>query len=469
MKVANIISVLLHKYGRIIIPGLGGFILRNSNDTKNNTPSNTKRDVLFSAFLTIDDGFLSNHLAEIEKISYAEAKRKVDLFVAFCKEEINAGNRVYFDKLGWMYNDKNGKLQFEEIDDLDQFQKDLERKKNLANNNTGNTQQRPAPTSTKPLTSVTRPPLGAQSKTETPTRTPSNKQTTTRPPSSNYKTPASTTRPSSTTSSTNKTNPASSRTANTTQNKTQYSNTRTTTSNYNKTNTTNKANSTSQANGNNLPPNINNTKEKYFEIEEPKKKKMTPTVITILAVMILISMSALFFLKPQYFKSIIGNSEEDLVVEEAFMGFKSTSKDVPMEKAANDLNDKDKVSETNKLSKNDIAKEKTNTVTPSADQKKANTNKSVSSSKKAATKANQSTTVKRGYYIIAASFAEKSRANKCIQELKVKGYNALICPQKNIGRYRVSYGVWTNKNVAEQELQVIRSSENKDAWMIKLN
>jgi nucleoid DNA-binding protein len=68
------------------------------------------------------------------------------------------------------------------------------------------------------------------------------------------------------------------------------------------------------------------------------------------------------------------------------------------------------------------------------------------------------------YYLIAGSFKRKDNAQYLKDELRTKGYNSELIETK--GGWRVTFAVYTNKNVAERELIRIRK-ENTDSsvWL----
>ena len=117
MKIARYIGDLLYDYECVVIPGLGGFL---TQDKPAGIQPNTHhfrppyKQVMFNAYLKTNDGLLVNYIAREENIPYKEAKAQVDKFVYLCDNALKAGKRVHFHKVGSLYRNKNGILVFEQ-------------------------------------------------------------------------------------------------------------------------------------------------------------------------------------------------------------------------------------------------------------------------------------------------------------------------------------------------------------------
>lgn len=116
MKVARYIGDLLFQYECIVIPGFGGFITKEApakiNPVQNHFIPPTK-DIVFNVHLKANDGLLINHIVRAEKISYSEAKRKLEKFVEQCEAALKAGKRIHFRKVGNIFINEAGFKQFE--------------------------------------------------------------------------------------------------------------------------------------------------------------------------------------------------------------------------------------------------------------------------------------------------------------------------------------------------------------------
>ncbi len=69
------------------------------------------------------------------------------------------------------------------------------------------------------------------------------------------------------------------------------------------------------------------------------------------------------------------------------------------------------------------------------------------------------------HYIIAGAFQFKNNAEKKINELKKKGFDAAYIGTNDFGLHMVAYDSFTNATVALQVLREIRNTESRDAWL----
>ena len=116
MKVARYIGNLLFQYECIVIPGFGGFITKEIpakiHPVQNHFAPPSK-DIVFNVHLKANDGLLINHIAKAEKITYLEAKNKLENFVLQCEAALKNGKRIHFRKVGTICLDEAGFKQFE--------------------------------------------------------------------------------------------------------------------------------------------------------------------------------------------------------------------------------------------------------------------------------------------------------------------------------------------------------------------
>ena len=68
------------------------------------------------------------------------------------------------------------------------------------------------------------------------------------------------------------------------------------------------------------------------------------------------------------------------------------------------------------------------------------------------------------FHLIAGCFKEKENAEAMVNELKVKGFDASIVGQNNIGLYRVSYHTFNDATSARAALAELKT-ENPGAWL----
>ena len=115
MQIVNYISELLFHHDCVILPGLGGFI-GNYKPAQVHPVSHTfhppSKSILFNTNLIQDDGLLLNSITISEKISYKEAKIRVEEFVGDCKFKLGNSETVIFEKVGRIKKEPNGSLIF---------------------------------------------------------------------------------------------------------------------------------------------------------------------------------------------------------------------------------------------------------------------------------------------------------------------------------------------------------------------
>ncbi len=75
------------------------------------------------------------------------------------------------------------------------------------------------------------------------------------------------------------------------------------------------------------------------------------------------------------------------------------------------------------------------------------------------------TNTPKGYYIIVGAFKSKNNANKAVNKLKGKGYEASAL-QSTSGYYRVGIYGSTDGKTAKGRYVKARSNENPKAWML---
>jgi hypothetical protein len=69
------------------------------------------------------------------------------------------------------------------------------------------------------------------------------------------------------------------------------------------------------------------------------------------------------------------------------------------------------------------------------------------------------------YFIVAGCFKEINNANRFVEELKVKGFNASICGQSQGGLIRVVYNSYSSKDEARAALIEIHKQDS-NAWLL---
>lgn len=115
MKIAKYIGDLIYDYECVVIPGLGGFISSNQSAKINKITHQFKppvKDIHFNIHLKANDGLLVNYVARNEVISYKKAKQSVDRFVLLCNNALQDGKRINFSKIGYIFRDADENIVF---------------------------------------------------------------------------------------------------------------------------------------------------------------------------------------------------------------------------------------------------------------------------------------------------------------------------------------------------------------------
>jgi cell division protein FtsN/nucleoid DNA-binding protein len=117
VDISRYISDLLFEHECVVLPGLGGFITNDKSATVNRIThrfSPPSKKIVFNVHLTANDGLLINHIALEEDLSYKKARQAVDEFTEHCKQQLEEGRRLTFDKIGILYKNQEGYLVFEQ-------------------------------------------------------------------------------------------------------------------------------------------------------------------------------------------------------------------------------------------------------------------------------------------------------------------------------------------------------------------
>lgn len=115
MDIAAHIGSLVRVNELVIVPGLGGFLTHfhaakiNAISKKIEAPG---RHIVFNAQLRENDGFLAHSFAQKMGIKYKDALHIVETFALFCLEEMKAGKKISFEKLGLLSMTNTGYIQF---------------------------------------------------------------------------------------------------------------------------------------------------------------------------------------------------------------------------------------------------------------------------------------------------------------------------------------------------------------------
>lgn len=120
------ICELLYDHDCVIVPALGGFLASNVQARLNpgqHTILPPRRKIAFNIYLRQNDGLLANHLVAFDRVSYAEALKRIDEYVQNCFGTLDKQRKVVVERVGTLYYDKEKHLLFEPFRDT-QFRKD---------------------------------------------------------------------------------------------------------------------------------------------------------------------------------------------------------------------------------------------------------------------------------------------------------------------------------------------------------
>ncbi len=116
MQLETYISDLLYRYECVTIPEFGAF-LTHTLSAKIQEDSHTfyppKKVVSFNEQLQNNDGLLANYIAEVEKIPYEFAVKKIAKRISTIKSYLRQGETLSFDAIGELSLNKEGSISFE--------------------------------------------------------------------------------------------------------------------------------------------------------------------------------------------------------------------------------------------------------------------------------------------------------------------------------------------------------------------
>ncbi len=121
MALTNYISDLLYRYECVIVPEFGAFLTQKHNaviDTTTNVFLPPRKVISFNEQLKQNDGLLANHIVGADQCSYAEAVEKITEYVTAIKGKLVTGETVLFSKTGDFSLNKEGKLQFSPLEEV---------------------------------------------------------------------------------------------------------------------------------------------------------------------------------------------------------------------------------------------------------------------------------------------------------------------------------------------------------------
>lgn len=116
MQLEIYISDLLYRYECVTVPDFGAFLTQNTSssiDSTTNTFYAPQKRVSFNEQIQKNDGLLAHYIADVEKISFEVATKKIAKRVKLLKSYLIQGETLKFSHVGEMVFNKEGKIIFE--------------------------------------------------------------------------------------------------------------------------------------------------------------------------------------------------------------------------------------------------------------------------------------------------------------------------------------------------------------------
>ncbi|KAA5827379.1 SPOR domain-containing protein [Algibacter amylolyticus] len=116
MQLETYISDLLYRYECVTIPEFGAFLTQQVSASINdatNTFHAPKKVVSFNEQIQQNDGLLAHYVADVEKIPFEAANKKIAKRVKLLKSYLTQGETLTFKNIGEIVFNKEGKILFE--------------------------------------------------------------------------------------------------------------------------------------------------------------------------------------------------------------------------------------------------------------------------------------------------------------------------------------------------------------------
>ena len=116
MQLETYISDLLYRYECVTIPEFGSFLTQRVSatiDDASNTFHAPKKVVSFNEQIQQNDGLLAHYIADVEKIPFEVANKKIAKRVKLLKAYLTQGETLIFKNIGEIVFNNEGKILFE--------------------------------------------------------------------------------------------------------------------------------------------------------------------------------------------------------------------------------------------------------------------------------------------------------------------------------------------------------------------
>lgn len=116
MQLEPYISDLLYRYECVTVPEFGSILTRRTSATIHETTHAfypPKKVLFFNEQIQENDGLLARYIADVEKIPYEEASKKIRKRVKYLKSYLFEGETIAFENIGSLSLNNEGKMLFE--------------------------------------------------------------------------------------------------------------------------------------------------------------------------------------------------------------------------------------------------------------------------------------------------------------------------------------------------------------------
>lgn len=115
MRLDGFLADLLYRHDCVVVPGFGGLVANYRSarlDRHSHFISPPAKHIGFNRNLTANDGLLAHHVAAVLQLGYPRAMELVNAEVESYRRTLASGQRVVWEKIGFLYYDHTGNLQF---------------------------------------------------------------------------------------------------------------------------------------------------------------------------------------------------------------------------------------------------------------------------------------------------------------------------------------------------------------------
>jgi len=115
MQLETYISDLLYRYECVTVPEFGAFLSQRISATVHESTNAfypPKKQLSFNEQIQTNDGLLANYIADVEKIPFETATKKIAKRVKSLKSYLTEGETLAFENIGELTLNSEGKIEF---------------------------------------------------------------------------------------------------------------------------------------------------------------------------------------------------------------------------------------------------------------------------------------------------------------------------------------------------------------------